>query len=329
MKIAILDDYQNAIGTLDCFRMLEGHEVRIWTDHTEDPASLAERLHDTEALVLLRGRTPVTADLLRRLPRLRLISQSGHTDHIDIAACTRHGILVSAISAARPSYATAELTWGLVIASLRNLPAEAQALKSGAWQSTLGQGLRGHRLGIYGYGRIGAMVAGYGNAFGMQVQVWGRASTIEKAARDGVAAAASREAFFAESDVLSLHLRLSPATRHIVTAADLARMKPKALFVNTSRAELVEPGALAQALGQGRPGRAAVDVYEVEPPTADHPLLALDNALCTPHLGYVERDSHEFAFGNAFEQVIAYAQGRPINVCNPEVASPPNLASRT
>ncbi|MES2188366.1 MAG: D-2-hydroxyacid dehydrogenase family protein [Pseudomonadota bacterium] len=318
MKIAILDDYQNAIAALECFRFLAGHEVRIWTDHTEDVALLAERLHDTEAVVLLRGRTPMTAALLERLPQLRLISQSGHTDHIDLAACTRLGIVVSAISATRPSYATAELTWGLVIAAQRSLCTEVAGLKAGRWQSALGQGLRGHTLGIYGYGRIGALVAGYGKAFGMRVLVWGRDSTLEKARRDGFATADSRAAFFAESDVLSLHLRYLAATRHLVTAADLTGMKPTALFVNTSRAELVEPGALEDALRLGRPGKAAVDVYETEPTPPDHPLLALDNALCSPHLGYIERDSHEFAFGNAFDQVVAFAQGQPLNVCNPE-----------
>ncbi|MBP7567602.1 MAG: D-2-hydroxyacid dehydrogenase family protein [Burkholderiaceae bacterium] len=327
MKIAILDDYQDAVRTLACFRLLQGHEVRVWTDHTEDTDTLAARLAETEVLVMLRGRTPIRAALLERLPRLRFISQSGHTDHIDLTACERLGIVVSAISATRPSYATAELTWGLILAAQRHLVFEVGALKAGRWQSTLGQGLRGHTLGIYGYGRIGALVAGYGRAFGMKVQVWGRESTLAKAREAGHATAGSRAEFFATSDVLSLHVRYSPATRHLVTGEDLARMKPDALFVNTSRAELIEPGALAQALAHGRPGRAAVDVYDVEPVPADEPLLALDNALCTPHLGYIERDSHEFAFGNAFEQVQAYARGEPINVCTPAAARRPAAAA--
>lgn len=327
MKIAILDDYQDAVRTLACFSLLQGHEVQVWTDHTEDTDTLATRLADTEVLVMLRGRTPIRAALLERLPQLRFISQSGHTDHIDLAACERLGIMVSAISATRPSYATAELTWGLILAAQRHLVFEVSALRAGRWQSTLGQGLRGHTLGIYGFGRIGALVAGYGRAFGMNVQVWGRESTLDKAREAGHAVAASRAEFFATSDVLSLHVRYSPATRHLVTREDLARMKPGALFVNTSRAELVEPGALAQALALGRPGRAAVDVYEVEPVPAGEPLLALDNALCTPHLGYIERDSHEFAFGNAFEQVQAYARGEPINVCTPQAARHPATAA--
>ncbi|CAN5469845.1 D-2-hydroxyacid dehydrogenase family protein [soil metagenome] len=318
MKIAILDDYQDAVRGLACFRTLDGHDVTVWTDHTEDIDALAERLADTQVLVLLRGRTPIPATLLARLPHLRLISQSGHTDHLDLPACSEHGVLVSAIQASRPSYATAELTWGLILASLRNIGFEAAQLKQHRWQSTLGQGLRGHVLGIFGYGRIGAIVAGYGRAFGMKVIVWGRETTREKALKDGHEVAGSRDEFFATADVVSLHVRYSPATLHLIKAVDLARMKPTALFVNTSRAELVEPDALASALRSGRPGRAAVDVYEVEPPPADHPLIAMDNALCTPHLGYIERDSHEFAFGNAFDQVAAYVQGRPINVCNPD-----------
>lgn len=320
MNVAILDDYQDAVRGLDCFRLLAAHRVTVWTDHTEDVDTLAHRLADADAIVLLRGRTPMTAALLARLPRLGLISQSGHTDHIDLAACTGRGVVVSAITATRPSYATAELTWGLVIAALRHIPFEAEALKAGRWQSTLGQGLRGHVLGIFGYGRIGALVAGYGRAFGMEVLVWGRESTVSRATTDGFETASSREAFFAAADVLSLHVRLSAASRHLVTADDLARMKPTALFVNTSRAELVEPGALVAALGRGRPGRAAVDVYEREP-SADDPLIACTAALCTPHLGYVERDSHEFAFGNAFEQVVAYAAGAPIHVVNPDAAA--------
>ena len=316
MNVAILDDYQDAVRGLDCFRLLAGHDVTVFTDHVDDVDTLATRLADADAIVLLRGRTPIRAALLARLPRLALISQSGHTDHLDLAACTACGVVVSAVTATRPSYATAELTWGLVIAALRHIPFESAALKAGRWQSTLGQGLRGHVLGVYGYGRIGALVAGYGRAFGMRVVVWGRESTLAKATADGYEIAPSRAAFFASSDVLSLHVRLSAATQGLVTADDLACMKPTALFVNTSRAELVEPGTLVAALEHGRPGRAAVDVYEREP-FPDDPLIGSANALCTPHLGYVERDSHEFAFGNAFEQVAAYAAGAPIHVVNP------------
>ncbi len=319
MKIAILDDYQHAIHKLGCYDRLAGHEVTIWTDHTDDAAVLAHRLRDTEALVLLRGRTRMNAALLTRLPRLKFISQSGHTEHIDLDTCTRLGILVSAISSTRPSYATAELTWGLVIASLRNICHEAQTLKGGGWQSSLGIGLRGRVLGVFGYGRLGSIVAGYGKAFGMDVLVWGRQTTLAKARADGYAIATSPEEFFARADVLSVHVRYSSETRHMIGPEDLARMKATALFVNTSRAELVSPGALEQALQAGRPGKAAVDVYETEPAPAAYPLLAMDNALCTPHLGYVERDSHEFAFGNTFDQIVAYAQGNPVNVCNPAV----------
>jgi D-3-phosphoglycerate dehydrogenase len=259
--------------------------------------------------------------LLERLPKLRLVSQRSVYPHIDVGACTRCGVILSSdMHPGRPSYATAELTWGLVIAALRHIPREVAALKAGRWQSTLGTGLRGRTLGIFSYGRIGSVVAGYGKAFGMQVQVWGREGSLERARADGYAAARSREAFFEECDVVSLHLRFIDATRGIVTAADLARMKPTALLVNTSRAGLIEPGALVEALKRGRPGMAAVDVYEDEPVlNASHPLLALDNALCTPHIGYVERSGYESMFGSIFDQILAYATGKPINVVNPEV----------
>ncbi len=320
MKIAILDDYQNAVRTLDCFRLLDGHEVTIWNDHTKDVDLLAARLQDTEALVLIRERTPVRAPLIARLPRLKLISQRSVYPHIDLDACTQHGIvLCSDMHPGKPSYATAELTWGLIIAAMRRIPQEVAALKAGRWQSTVGLGLRGRTLGIYGYGRIGATVAGYGKAFGMQVQVLSREASLEKARADGYAPAASREAFFAECDVISLHLRLIAATRGIVSAADLARMKPAALIVNTSRAGLIAPGALEAALKAGRPGMAAVDVYEDEPVLgAQHPLIGLDNAVCTPHIGYVERSGYESQFTSAFNQILAFAAGKPVNVINPE-----------
>jgi len=320
MNITILDDYQNVVRTLDAFRKLAGHKVTIWNDHTEDLDVLAERLKDTEALVLIRERTPIRTPLLARLDKLRIISQHSVYPHIDVDTCTRRGVVLSSnMHPGRPSYATAELTWGLIIAALRRIPQEVAALKAGRWQSTIGTTLRGRTLGVYGYGRIGAVIAGYGKAFGMKVLVWGREASLARARADGYTPARSREAFFAESDVLTLHLRLNDATRGIVTAADLARMKPTALLVNTSRAGLIEPDALANALKTGCPGMAAVDVYEREPVLdARHPLLALENAVCTPHIGYVERDAYEAQFGGAFDQILAYVDGKPINVVNPE-----------
>lgn len=319
MNITILDDYQDAVRTLACFSKLAGHPVTVWNDHTDDVEVLAERLKETEALILIRERTPIRAPLVERLPKLRIISQRSVYPHIDVDALTRNGVILSSdLGPGQPSYATAELTWGLVLSALRHIPREVAALKAGQWQSTVGTGLHGRTLGIYGYGRIGAVVAGYGRAFGMDVQVWGRESTLARARADGYRAAADREAFFAQSDVLTLHMRLVAATAGIVTRADLALMKPTALIVNTSRAGLIEPGALAAALKAGRPGMAAVDVYEQEPVLgADHPLLALDNAVCTPHLGFVERGAYEKQFSAAFDQILAYLAGRPINVVNP------------
>ncbi len=320
MNITILDDYQNVVRSLNAFGKLAGHNVTIWNDHTKDVNVLAERLKDTEALVLIRERTPIRAPLIERLPKLRLISQRSVYPHIDVDACTKHGVLLcSDMHPGRPSYATAELTWGLVIAAMRHIPQEMAALKAGRWQSTVGLGLRGRTLGIYGYGRIGGAVAGYGKAFGMNVAVWGREGSLSRARADGYACARDRESFFADSDVMSLHLRYNDATRGIVTAADLERMKPSALIVNTSRAGLVAPGALAEALKRGRPGMAAVDVYEDEPVlNAEHPLLHLDNVVCTPHIGYVERDGYEAQFTSSFGQILAYAAGKPINMINPE-----------
>jgi len=270
--------------------------------------------------VLIRERTPIRAPLIERLSKLRLISQTSVYPHIDVDACTRRGIVVSSdLHPGEPSYATAELTWGLILAAVRRIPSEAAALKSGRWQSTIGIALRGRTLGIFGYGRIGAVVAGYGKAFGMHVIAWGREKSAARARADGVEIAQHKEALFERSDVLSLHVRLNPATRGLVTSVDLARMKPTALLVNTSRAGLIEPGALASALKAGRPGMAAVDVYEEEPVlNGEYPLLQLENALCTPHLGYVERDNYERIFGVIFEQILAYAAGTPINVINPE-----------
>jgi D-3-phosphoglycerate dehydrogenase len=321
MNITILDDYQDTIRTLACFSKVAGHKVTIWNDHTKDVDTLAGRLKDTEALALIRERTPVRAPLIERLDKLRLISQGGVFPHIDVEACTRRGILVcSRTGPGRPSYATAELTWGLVIAAFRRIPQEMAALKAGKWQAhPIGIGLRGKTLGIYGYGKIGAVVAGYGKAFGMNVLAWGRENSIAQAQKDGVTVAASKEALFAESDVVSLHLRLIDATRGIVTAGDLARMKPTALLVNTSRAGLVGPGVLEAALRAGRPGMAAVDVFEDEPLLGGrHPLLAMDNVICAPHLGYVERDGLEHMFTGIFDQILAFEAGKPINVANPD-----------
>ena len=320
MNITILDDYQNVVRTLKSFGKLAGQNVTIWNDHTTDTETLAVRLKDTEALVLIRERTPIRAPLIERLPNLRLISQRSVYPHIDVDACTRHGVVVSSdMSPGKPSYSTAELTWGLIIAAMRRIPQEMIAMRAGRWQSTLGLGLRGRTLGIFGYGRIGAVIAGYGKAFGMNVLAWGREASIARAAADGHAVAANQATLFEESDVLTLHLRLIDATAGIVTRADLARMKPDALIVNTSRAGLIEPGALVAALNAGRPGMAAVDVYEEEPlPAGRHPLLEMDNVVCTPHLGYVERDAYEAQFAGIFEQILAYQSGTPIHVVNPE-----------
>jgi len=319
MQVAILDDYHDTLRTLECFRKLAGHEVRVWNDHLQDTQALAAWLKDAEALVLIRERTQIQAPLLERLPKLELISQRSVYPHIDIEACTRLGVAVcSNMHAGTPSYATAELAWGLILAAMREIPRQAAAMKAGRWQVGVGNTLRGKILGIYGYGRIGAVVAGYGRAFGMQVLVWGREPTRQKAAAEGYAVAASKEAFFEECDIVTLHMRLVDATRGIVKAADLARMKPTALLVNTSRAGLIEIHALEKALQAGRPGRAAVDVYEQEPVLdGRHPLLAMDNVVCTPHLGYVTREEYELQFSDIFDQIVAWAAGAPINVVNP------------
>jgi D-3-phosphoglycerate dehydrogenase len=320
MKVAILDDWFDTLRTLPSFAKLAGHEVTVFTDHLQEVGPLAERLRPFEALVLFRERTEIRAPLIDRLPALRLISQRSVYPHIDVDACTRRGIVVSSDQhAGTPSYAAAELTWALVLAAARRLPAEVASLRAGAWQSGVGTTLRGKTLGIYGYGRIGTVIAGWGRAFGMDVLVWSSEPSRERARADGHRAAASREQLFEESDVLSLHLRLVAATRGIVTAGDLGRMKPTAILVNTSRAGLVEPGALEAALRKGRPGMAAVDVFEQEPAGADHPLLQLDNAVCTPHIGYVTREEYDLQFSDIFDQINAYAAGSPINVVNPEV----------
>jgi D-3-phosphoglycerate dehydrogenase len=321
MKITILDDWQDTIRTLPAFKKVASHDVTVWTDHTKDVEKLADRLKDTEVLCLIRERTPIRAPLIERLPRLRMITQVGVFPHVDVEAATKRGIIISSQTGpGRPSYATAELNWGLIIAAMRRIPQEAAALKAGKWQAyPIGGGLRGKTLGILGYGKIGAVVAGYGKAFGMNVLVWGRPTTLDKARTDGFAAAKSREAFYEESDVVSLHLRLIPETRGIVTAEDLARMKATSLLVNTSRAGLIAPGVLEAALKAGRPGMAAVDVFEDEPVVGgNHPLLSMDNVIAVPHLGYVEYGSLSHMFEAIFDQVLAYANGAPINVQNPE-----------
>jgi D-3-phosphoglycerate dehydrogenase len=325
MKVTILDDYFDTLRTLECFRKLAEHEVTVWNDHIQDLDVLAERLRDTEALVLIRERTKIRAPLIARLDKLKLISQRSVYPHIDIDACTARGIVVSSSQhPGTPSYAAAELTWGLVLAAMRQIPQQMAALKAGHWQIGVGQSLRGKTLGIFGYGRIGAAVAGYGRAFGTKVLVWAREPSLERARADGYATAPSKAEFFGACDVLSLHMRLVDATRGIVTAADLARMKPSALLVNTSRAPLIAPGALLAALQAGRPGMAAVDVYEEEPVRdRDYALFALDNVVCTPHIGYVTRDEYELQFTDIFDQILAYAAGKPINVVNPQALEPP------
>ena len=311
MKIAILDDYQDACRTLDAWTKLAGHDVIVFRDTLKDEDALVARLKDFEALALIRERTRFTASLLERLPKLRALSQTGKAGaHIDLAACNKLGIAV--LEGSGSPYATSELTWGLVLAAMRRIPQEVENLKKGGWQQSVGRALRGRTLGIYGFGKIGSVVAGYGRAFGMKVQVWGREGSLERAKAAGFEAAASREALFATSDVLTIHIRLAPETQGMVTGRDLALMKPDAVFVNTSRAELVAPGALAAGLVAGRPGFAAVDVYEEEPVQgAAHPLLALANAICTPHLGYVEKDGYELYFGGAFDNLAAFAKTLP------------------
>jgi D-3-phosphoglycerate dehydrogenase len=324
MNITILDDYFDTIRTLHCYRKLDGHNVTIWNDHVQDTDALVDRLKEAEVLVLIRERTQISGELLQRLPRLKLISQRSVYPHIDIDTCTRLGILVSSNQHAdTPSYATAELTWALILAAMRQIPQQITALKAGKWQIGVGTTLRGKTLGIYGYGRIGTTVAGYGAAFGMNVLVWGREASLLRARADGYATASSKTEFFQTCDVLSLHMRLVQITRGIVTIEDLACMKPTALVVNTSRAALIEPGALVSALRAGRPGKAAVDVYEQEPMlNIDNPLLTMSNVICTPHIGYVSTDEYEIQFADIFDQITAYVAGTPINVVNTAIAGP-------
>jgi D-3-phosphoglycerate dehydrogenase len=318
MKVAILDDWFDTLRTLECFEKLAGHDVTVFTDHVQDTDALAERLGGFDALVLIRERTEIRAPLLERLHDLRLISQRSVYPHIDVDACTRLGITVSSnMHAGSPSYSTAELTWALVLAAMRQIPQQVASCKAGEWQAGVGHSLVGKTLGLYGYGRIAKVVAGYGAAFGMRVLVWARPESLDRARADGAEAAPTKEDFFAEADVLSLHMRLVPETRGIVAQSDLARMKPTALLVNTSRAGLVAPGALVAALRKGRPGIAALDVFDEEPlHDPSHPLLTMDNVLCTPHIGYVTHEEWELQFADVFDQVNAFAAGAPINVVN-------------
>ncbi|HEU5435758.1 MAG TPA: D-2-hydroxyacid dehydrogenase family protein [Telluria sp.] len=324
MKIAVLDDYQDAVRSLPCYALLDGHEVKVFTNTARGAGQLAIRLAPFDAIVLIRERTAMPKGLLEKLPNLKLISQTGKVaGHIDVAAATAAGIAIA--EGVGSPVAPAELTWALIMAASRKIVPYANNLKDGLWQTAsinpslngLGTVLKGRTLAIWGYGKIGKMIAGYGNAFGMRILVWGREASLAAAAADGHAVAASKAAFFAEADVLTVHLRLAEATRGIITAADLALMKPSSLFVNTSRAELVEPDALENGLRQGRPGGAAVDVFMNEPLAADSPLLRMPTVLATPHLGYVEQDSYQLYFEAALKNVVNFAAGTPTNILNP------------
>ncbi len=323
MKVTILDDYFDTLKTLPCFSKLDGHDVTIWNDHLQETGALADRLKETEALVLFRERTRISADLLDRLPNLKLISQRSVYPHVNVEACTRNGVLLcSNMHADTPSYAAAELTFGLIIAAMRQIPQQAAALKSGIWQIGVGHTLQGKTLGIWSYGRIGKAVAGYGKAFGMKVQVWGGKESCAAAEQDGYTVASSRKSFFETSDVVNLHIREKPSTKGLINLEDLQAMKPSSLLVNTSRAGIIEKGALVAALETGAPGMAAVDVYENEPVlNGDHPLLDMPNVICTPHIGFVTRDEFELQFSDIFDQVVAFANGTPINVINPEATA--------
>lgn len=326
MRITVLDDYQNAFRTLACFARLGAHEVTVFHDTEKDPAKLAARLRDADAVLLTQQRSPLPRVVIEKLPKLRLVAQTGVlTSHIDMAACTEKGIIVAGAWRG-VSYSTAELAWALILASLRQIPHEVAQLKQGVWQTTVGTGLREDTgrfrktLGVYALGRIGGCVAEVGKAFGMKVSCWGREASLAKAHKAGYEVPASREAFFEEADIISLHIPLNNETRGIVTASDLARMKPTALIVNTSRALLIEEGALVTALKQGRPGFAAVDVFEDEPVVGgNHPLLKMPNVICTPHLGYVVHGTYEYLYGTAIDSILGFASGKPVNVLNPEV----------
>jgi len=328
MNIVILDDYQDAVRKLECAAKLEMYPAKVYTNTIKGIGQLSVRLRDADVIVLIRERTHITRQLVEKLPRLKLISQTGRVGgHIDLDACTERGIAVA--EGVGSPYAPAELTWALIMAAMRRLPQYIGALKHGAWQQAgmksasmppnfgLGMVLRGKTLGIWGFGKIGQLVAGYGKAFGMRVMVWGSEASRAKAVQQGYEAAEDRESFFATSDVLSLHLRLNDQTTGIVRLEDLNRMKPTSLLVNTSRAELIESDALIAGLNRGRPGMAAVDVFESEPILQGHALLRLENCICTPHIGYVEQESYELYFGAAFDNVVSYIRGTPTNIVNP------------
>ena len=321
MKITILDDYFDVIKTLPSFQKIAGHDVTIWNDHLQDTDGLAERLKDTEALVLIRERTKIRTLLLERLPNLKIISQRSVWPHIDVDTCTKQGVVVcSSQHEGTPSYATSELTWALILAAMRDIPQQMASLQAGNWQMGMGRTLRHKTLGLYGYGRISRAVADVGRAFGMRILVWAREASREAAKAEGCDVAESKEAFFRDCDVLSLHMRLKDATKGIVSQADLELMKPTALLVNTSRSGLIQEGALAAALKGGRPGMAAVDVYDHEPVAkGSEPLIEMPNVICTPHIGYVTVDEWEIHFSDIFDQIVAFENGAPINVINPDV----------
>lgn len=328
MNIVILDDYQDAVRKLRCAEKLEPYPAKVFTNTVKGASQLAVRLRDADVLVLIRERTHITRQLIEKLPRLKLIAQTGRVgNHIDVAACTERGIAVCEGNSSPVS--TAELTWALIMSSMRRIPQYVASLKHGAWQQSglkaasmppnfgIGVVLQGKTLGIWSYGRIGRLVAGYGRAFGMRVIVWGNDQTRADAKADGFELAASRNDLFEQSDVLSLHLRLSETSAGCVTLDDLSRMKPTALLVNTSRAELIEAEALLTALNRGRPGMAAIDVFESEPILQGHALLRLENCICTPHIGYVEQENYETFFSSAFDNVVNYIKGTPTNILNP------------
>ena len=320
MKVHILDDWFDTLRGLPCFSKLAGHDVTVWTDHEPDPARLAARIRDAEALVLFRERTAIGRELLERLPKLRLISQRSVYPHVDVAACNRANVLLcSNMHSDTPSYAAAEMTLALMLASYRQIPQQVASIRAGAWQAGVGRTMRGRMLGLYGYGRIARAVAGYATAMGMGVQWWASAAGRERAAADGALLADSRAAFFATSDIVSLHLRLKPATKGIITAQDLAQMAPRSLLVNTARSGLITPGALEAEIARGRI-HAAVDVFDTEPLTdTANPLLCHPNVLPTPHIGYVTEDEFDLQFADIFDQINAYASGAPIHMINPEV----------
>ncbi|MES0827447.1 D-2-hydroxyacid dehydrogenase family protein [Ruegeria sp. SCP11] len=321
MKVHILDDWFDTLRGLPCFAKLAEHNVTVWTEHVEDIDELAARLQDAEAIVLFRERTKVTRELLEKLPNLKLISQRSVYPHVDVQACSDQDVLLcSNMHGGTPSYAAAELTWALIMAGMRDLPAQMASVKAGRWQAGVGKTLRGRQLGLYGYGRIARAIAGYAEAFGMNVVWWSSDEGRARALADDAPVATSREAFFAESDVVSVHVRLKPDTSGIITASDFALMRPGALFVNTSRAGLIAPGALLDALDTGRPGKAASDVFDTEPLTdPNDPLLSHPNLIATPHIGFVTEDEFDLQFADIFDQVNAYAEGAPINIVNPEV----------